>query len=143
MTVRKNLNSNTSFLVFKVIFFFCSFYFLLMGTGLIFLPRLLLNNLSEPDINPAIIGILRGAGGSILPYSLLYIIIALNPLKRKWGLYIIFIANVIAIVLDITSVVIGEYMLSNAMMDIPFEVLSILGIFIILPVLRKTNQIAQ
>jgi hypothetical protein len=50
-----------------------------MGVGLIFLPRFFIKGFSEVDINPIIIGMLRGAGGSILPYSLLYIMIALNP----------------------------------------------------------------
>jgi hypothetical protein len=43
----------------------------MMGTGLIFFPRFLIRGLSESDANPIIIGMLRGAGGSILPYSLL------------------------------------------------------------------------
>ncbi len=131
MIVRKSFYSNHSFIVSKIIFFICSFYFILMGVGLIFIPHILLKDFLEVDVNPTIIGILRGAGGSIIPYSLLYIMIAFNPIKRMWALYIIFTANVIAIILDLISVIIGEYQLSYAMMDIPIEMLSIIGIVII------------
>ena len=102
-----------------------------MGVGLIFLPRFFIKGFSEVDINPIIIGMLRGAGGSILPYSLLYIMIALNPFNRLWALYIIFLANVIAIALDLVSLILGEYKLSYAMIDLPIEIVSIIGIAII------------
>ncbi len=131
MIVRKSFYSNSSFIVPKIIFFICAIYFFLMGAGLIFLPHVLLKGFSEVDVNPTIIGMLRGAGGSIIPYSLLYILIAFNPIKRMWALYIILTANVIAIILDLISVIIGEYQLSYAMIDVPIEMLSIIGIFII------------
>ena len=102
-----------------------------MGVGLIFLPRFLIQGFSEVDVNPIIIGMLRGAGGSILPYSLLYIMIALSPFRRLWALYIILLANVTAITLDLGSLILGEYKLSYAMIDIPIEILSIIGIVII------------
>ena len=102
-----------------------------MGAALISFPHLIIRGVSENNVNPTIIGMLRGAGGSIIPYSLLYILIALNPFKRMWALIIIFIANVTAIVLDIGSVIIGEYKSSYTMYDIPIEILSIIGIIII------------
>lgn len=74
---------------------------------------------------------LRGAGGSILPYSLLYIMIARKPFERKWALTIIALANVIALILDFGSVLMDEFQLSYAMIDVPFEVLSLGGIVIL------------
>ena len=82
-----NKNNNTSMVVFKIIFFICAIYFFTMGAALIFIPQLLIKGISGDYANPTIIGILRGAGGSIIPYSLLYILIALNPFKRMWALY--------------------------------------------------------
>lgn len=102
-----------------------------MGAALIFIPQLLIKGISEGYVSPTIIGMLRGAGGSIIPYSLLYILIALNPFKRMWALYIILTANVTAIVLDIGSVILGEYKFFYAMYDIPIEMMSIIGIIII------------
>jgi hypothetical protein len=61
----------------------------------------------------------------------LYILIALDPYNRQWALYIIFLANVIAIILDFGSVILGEYKLSYAMIDVPFEMMSITGIVLI------------
>ena len=136
-----NKNNNTSMVVFKIIFFICAIYFFIMGAALIFIPQLLIKGVSGDYVNPTIIGILRGAGGSIIPYSLLYVLIALNPLKRMWALYIIFTANVTAIVLDIGSVIIGEYKLSYAMYDIPIEILSIIGIIIIWVLSRRTIKL--
>ena len=131
MTTTKSFFSDTTFEIFKIIFIICAIYFFLMGVGLIFLPRFFIKGFSEVDINPIIIGMLRGAGGSILPYSLLYIMIALNPFNRLWALYIIFLANVIAIALDLVSLILGEYKLSYAMIDLPIEIVSIIGIAII------------
>ena len=117
-----------------------------MGAGLIFLPHFLIKSFSEVGVNPIIIGMLRGAGGSILPYSLLYIMIALNPFKGLWALYVIFLANVIAVTLDIGSIILEEYKLSYALIDIPIEILSILGIVIIwlkLPKLLRAENIKE
>ena len=77
-----------------------------------------------------ILGILRGAGGSIIPYSLMYIFIAIKPFERRWLAYIIVLANVIAIILDFTSVFLKEYLFIYAMIDVPFELLSLLAIVI-------------
>lgn len=102
-----------------------------MGFGLIFLPRLLIRGFSDVEVNPIIIGMLRGAGGSILPYCLLYILIYKDPLKRLWVLPVILLANVTAITLDIVSLMLGEYKFSYAMYDIPIELMSIIGLWII------------
>jgi len=111
-----------------------------LGTSLIFIPRFLLRSFSDVDVNSTIIGMLRGAGGSIIPYSLLYILIALNPYKRQWALYFILLANTIAILLDLGSVVLGEYKFSYAMIDLPFEIISIIVIIIIWITIRITRK---
>jgi len=131
MTAKESFHKEPTYIIFKIIFIICAFYFFLMGTGLIFFPRYLINGLSESDASPVIIGMLRGAGGSILPYSLLYILILRNPFNRLWALSIIFLANVIAITLDLGSVILEEYKLTYAMIDIPIEVMSIIAVVII------------
>jgi len=117
--------------IFRSIFYFCAVYFFLMGVSLIFFPVFITKGFSNNEINPTIIGMLRGAGGSIIPYSLLYIMIANKPFDRKWALYIILTANVIAICLDSASILFSEYKISNAMIDLPVELISITGIIII------------
>jgi hypothetical protein len=102
-----------------------------MGCGLIFFPHLLIKGFTDVEVNPIIIGMLRGAGGSILPYSLLYILIYKDPFKRLWALFVILFANVTSITLDIVSLMLGEYKFLYAMYDIPIEVMSILGLWII------------
>jgi hypothetical protein len=47
-----------------------------------------------------------------------------------WAVYVIGLANVLAIAVDLFSVRLGEYSLSNAMIDIPVEVLSLLAILL-------------
>lgn len=138
------LLSGSSLTIFRWIFYCCAIYFLLMGIGLIFFPNLLVKGTAGTDVNPTIIGMLRGAGGSILPYSLLYIMIARKPHKRKWALNIIALANVVAIILDFGSVLMDEYQLSYAMIDVPFEVLSLVGIIMfrtkIRPMVKKADE---
>jgi hypothetical protein len=124
---------------FKIIFYFCAFYFFLMGSTLIFLPGFLIKGFSNTEVNPIIIGMLRGAGGAIIPYSLLYILIALNPFNRQWALSFILLANVIAIILDFGSLLLGEYKLSYAMIDLPVELASIIGIIIIWIKIKISN----
>jgi hypothetical protein len=126
--------------IVKIIFSFCAFYFFLMGASLIFLPGFLIRGVAETIINPTIIGMLRGAGGSIIPYSLLYIFIALDPYKKLWALYVILVANISAIILDLGSVIIGEYNFINAMIDIPIELISIIGILLIFWTNRKIKN---
>ena len=116
--------------IFRIIFYCCSIYFLFMGLSLIFIPELLVQSTSGGNVSPTTIGMFRGAGGSILPYSLLYILIVRNPLSRLWAIWIIAIANIIAIFLDFASVFLSEYKLSYAMIDVPIELLSLSGILI-------------
>jgi len=117
--------------IVKVIFGFCALYFVLMGACLIFIPEFLTKSVAGATTNPAVIGMLRGAGGSIIPYSLLYILIALDPYKKSWALYVILAANISAIILDLGSVIIGEYNILNAMIDLPIELISIIGIILV------------
>ena len=131
MLKKEFLSFGASIRVFRIIFVICAIYFLLMGAGLVFFPRLIIKGFSEIETHPAIIGMLRGAGGAIIPYSILYILISINPLRRLWALYVIFSANLVAILLDLGSVLLGEYKLSYAMIDIPIEILSIIGILLI------------
>lgn len=116
---------------FKIIFYFCAAYFFLMGSALIFIPGFLIRGFSDANINPVVLGMLRGAGGAVLPYSLLYILITRNPVNRQWALSLILLANVIAILLDLGSILLGEYKLSYALIDMPVEIISIIGIVII------------
>ena len=131
MTITETLSRNESPKVFRFIFYLCAFYFFLMGLSLIIIPGFIIKGLSDSEVSPAIIGMLRGAGGSIIPYSLLYILAANNPFDRKWALYIILFANILAVCLDTVSVLAGEYKISYALFDIPVETISILGIVMI------------
>ena len=131
MTTNEIPISKTIPRIVKIIFSFCAFYFLLMGISLIFLPEFLIRGVVDAPISPRIIGMLRGAGGSIIPYSLLYIFIALDPFKKSWALFVILAANIIAIFLDLVSVINGEYNILNAMIDLPVELVSIIGIILI------------
>ncbi len=140
MTVTEISNKNTVPKIFKIIFYFCAVYFFMMGSALIFFPEFLIRGFSETKINPAIIGMLRGAGGSILPYSLLYVLITLNPVNRQWALSLILLANVIAVILDLGSILLGEYKLSYALIDMPIELISIIGIVIIWSNIKINNR---
>lgn len=131
MTAKESLVSETTIKIFRTIFFICAIYFFFMGIGLIFFPRNLIIGFSDIEVNPVIIGMLRGAGGSILPYTFLYITISIDPLKRLWALDVILLANIIAISLDLGSLLLREYKLSYVLIDIPVEMLSIMGIVII------------
>lgn len=140
MVTTENSKSKTIQQSVKIIFVFCAFYFLLMGVSLIFLPEFLTKGLAGGTTNPKVIGMLRGAGGSIIPYSLLYILIALDPYKKSWALYVILFANISAIILDTGSVIIGEYSTLNALIDLPVELISIIGIVLIFWTNKKTTK---
>ena len=101
-----------------------------MGLALILIPKFLLMGIAGSEVNPTIIGMLRGAGGSIVPYSILYILVARKPNQRAWAFYVIGAANIVAIILDFSSVIMHEYQFSYAMYDVPVEVLSLIGIFL-------------
>lgn len=134
---KNNQLSGKSLLIFRTVFYFCSVYFLFMGTGLVFFPHLLLNGVEGSVVHPAIIGMLRGAGGAIIPYSLLYILTAREPVNRKWGLYVIAVANGVAIILDICSVLLNEYQWSQAIIDLPVEMVSLFAVFMVWIKIRK------
>lgn len=111
-------------LAFRVVCYVCALYFLAMGLGLMLFPAFIAR-IAGPQ-NPIILGVLRGAGGSIVPYALLYLLLARSPLTRRWAATVIAVANTAAIVLDIASVYLGEYRWSYALIDIPVEALSLL-----------------
>jgi len=134
----KNNDSIQLLLLLRIIFSICAFFFFLMGIMLIFFPHLVTRSFTEGVLHPAITGIIRGAGGSIIPYSLLYVFAALKPLKRRWALVIIGLANAIAIILDFISVGLGEYRLAYAMIDVPVEALS-LGIIIVFYYMNRSS----
>ena len=128
--------TNTFHLILlRIIFYVCAIYFFLMGAALIAVPHLVTHVAGRQS--PIILGMLRGAGGSIVPYSLLYVLAANRPLQRRWAVYIIALANLIAIALDLISVFLGEYLFQYALLDIPIEVLSLFAI--VLFIRRRKN----
>ncbi len=114
--------------IFRLVLSFMAFYFFLMGFMLLIFPQILTKNAGAQ--HPIVLGMLRGAGGSIIPYSLFYIFVALNPLERRWVAFILAIANFIAMFCDLYSVFVGEYLLIYAMIDFPFELVSFLMILV-------------
>jgi len=108
-----------------------------MGIMMMISPELVTRNAGVQ--HPMILGILRGTGGMIIGSTLFYIIIAIKPFERKWAAFIIAFANILAITLDLVSVFLGEYQLSHAMIDIPFEALSFLTIVIYYSIFRTKN----
>ena len=109
-------------LFFRITCYICGIYFLMMGFTLILFPAFI-TRISGPQ-DPVILGMLRGAGGSIIPYALLYYYVAVSPANKLWALMVIAFANLASIVLDFLSVFLGEYLLSYAMFDVPVELLS-------------------
>lgn len=110
--------------IFRIVLFFMAFYFFAMGSMLILFPQILTRAAGEQ--HGIVLGMLRGAGGSILPYSLLYIFTAIKPIEGRWIAFSIACANVLAIILDFASVFRKEYQITNAMIDVPFELASLL-----------------
>jgi hypothetical protein len=99
-----------------------------MGLLLILFPQMAIRN---SGVNhPMILGILRGTGGAVIISTVWYIIIAQKPLENKIIATVIACANLLAIILDLTSVALGEYTWSHSMIDIPVELLSFLTIVI-------------
>ena len=137
---KQHLGSKITIKIFRLIFYICAVFFLLMAAGMIFFPHFLLRGTLGNNANPVIIGMFRGAGGSIAPYSVLYYLAARRPFKLKWAFYIIALANVFAIILDLSSVFLGEYKFSNAMIDLPFEVLSLVGVTLFWTKIRFMNE---
>ena len=126
-----------SLILFRIIFFLCSFYFFLMGLLMMIYPDLVTKNAGTQ--HPMILGILRGTGGSILGSTVFYILIALRPFERRWAAIIVACANVLAIVLDFVSVHRGEYSFDHAMIDVPVETLSFLAIAVFYLLHGKKN----
>jgi hypothetical protein len=114
--------------VFRIVLCFMAFYFFSMGLMLVLFPQILTRLAGEQ--HGIILGMLRGAGGSIIPYSLMYMLIALKPFESRWIAYIIAFANALAIVLDFTSVFLKEYMIIFAMIDVPFEFTSLVALVV-------------
>jgi hypothetical protein len=114
-------------IVYRYILGALAAYFFLMGAFLIIFPQLLLEKLGQPA-TPAIVGILRGAGGATIPYALLYILLAAKPAERQWVGYVILLANGLAIILDLISLFLAEYTPMQSLIDLPIEILSLIVI---------------
>lgn len=114
--------------LFRLVLSFMAFYFFVMGLMLLIFPQMLTKSAGAQ--HPIILGMLRGAGGSIIPYSLFYIYVVLKPFERRWAAFILAIANIIAMFCDLYSVFVGEYLLIYAMIDFPFEMVSFLMILV-------------
>jgi hypothetical protein len=121
-------------LLFRSIFCICTIFFFLMGIMMMVFPELVTKNAGVQ--HPLILGMLRGTGGMIIGSTLFYILIAIKPFERKWAAVIIAFGNILAILLDLISVHLGEYQLSHAMIDIPIEMLSLLTIVLFYSIFR-------
>jgi hypothetical protein len=133
--------SRSALLIFRSIFFLCALYFLLMGMMMMLAPELVTKGVGVQ--HPRVMGILRGIGGSILGSTVFYVLIALRPFERRWAAIVVACANVLAIVLDLVSVHLGEFTLDHAMIDIPVETLSVLTIVIFYSVHRNHTEEAS
>jgi len=138
MKCSNNNPSKLTLIIFRIVLFFMAFYFFMMGLMLALFPQILTKIAGEQ--HGIILGMLRGAGGSIITYSLIYIFVAIKPLERHWIAYIIALANVIAIILDFTSVFLKEYLFIYAMIDVPIELLSLVAIVIFYSIPKVKEQ---
>ena len=120
--------------LFRTIFCICAIFFFLMGILMMIFPELVTKNAGVQ--HPLILGMLRGTGGMIIGSTLFYILVAIKPFERKWAAVIIAFGNILAILLDLVSVLLGEYEISHAMIDIPIEMLSFLTIVIFYSIFR-------
>ena len=125
-------------IVFRIVCYICAAYFLVMGLSLMIFPEFL-SKIAGPQ-DPVILGLLRGAGGSIVPYTLIYVFVAVSPFKLRWAIIVIGTANIVAIVLDFLSVYLGEYTFSYAMFDVPIEFVSVLMMILFLVKFSGQNQ---
>ena len=123
--------------LFRTIFCICAIFFFLMGILMMIFPELVTKNAGVQ--HPLILGMLRGTGGMIIGSTLFYILVAIKPFERKWAAVIIAFGNILAILLDLVSVLLGEYEISHAMIDIPIEMLSFLTIVIFYSIFRIKN----
>jgi hypothetical protein len=113
---------------FQIVLFFLAFCFFAMGLTMVLFPQVLTRAAGEP--HAVILGMLRGAGGSIIPYSFMYVWVAVQPFEGRRFAFVIACANALAIILDFTSVLLKEYQVSHAMIDAPLELLSVLVIVV-------------
>ena len=120
--------------LFRTIFCICAIFFFLMGIMMMIFPELVTRNAGVQ--HPLILGMLRGTGGMIIGSTLFYILVAIKPFERKWAAIIIAFGNILAILLDLVSVQLGEFKISHAMIDIPIEMLSFLTIVIFYSIFR-------
>jgi hypothetical protein len=125
---------------FRVICHLCAFFFLAMGILLVGFPEIATRAAGEQS--PVVHGMLRGAGGSLLPYCLLYVLVAADPVSRRWGVVVIALGNAVAITLDLLSVHLGEYRLAWAMFDLPVETVSLAAMSWSLAVHRSNDSAA-
>jgi hypothetical protein len=129
--------SKVALVLFRVIFSICAIYFFLMGIMMMIFPELVTKNAGVQ--HPMILGMVRGSGGMIIGSTIFYIFIAIKPLDRRWAAFIAAFGNILAIILDLVSVRLGEYQMSYAMIDIPVESLSFLTIVIFYSIFRIKN----
>jgi hypothetical protein len=121
-------------LIFRSIICICAIFFFLMGIVMTVFPELVTKNAGVQ--HPLILGMLRGTGGMIIGTTLFYVLVAIKPFERKWAAIIIAFGNILAILLDLVSVHLGEYQFSHAMIDIPIEMLSLLTIVLFYSIFR-------
>jgi len=112
-----------------------------MAVLLIGFPELATRAAGEQS--PLVYGMLRGVGGSLLPYCLLYVLVAADPFSRRWGVVVIALANFAAITLDLLSVHLGEYRLAWAMFDLPVEIVSLAAMSWVLAAGRSSAFMTQ
>jgi hypothetical protein len=124
----------------RIVFYTCAVYFLAMGLGLVLFPRFLVSGVAGTEVHPTLIGMLRGSGGAVIPYALLYLLTARNPASSLWVLSVIAVANTVAIMLDISSVLLDEYTLAYAMIDLPVEVVSLAAVMMVWIKMRRLPQ---
>jgi hypothetical protein len=135
----RNLQIQKVFLfLFRTIFCICAIFFFLMGILMMVFPELVTKNAGVQ--HPLILGLLRGTGGMIIGTTLFYILVAIRPFERKWAAVIIAFGNIMAILLDLVSVQLGEYQFSHAMIDIPFEILSLLTIILFYSIFKTKSS---
>jgi hypothetical protein len=140
----RDLNPQVSKIIlvlFRFIFSICAIYFFLMGILMMIFPELVTKNAGVQ--HPMILGMVRGSGGMIIGSTLFYILIALKPFDRRWASFIVAFGNIVAIILDLVSVRLGEFQVSYAMIDIPIESLSLLTIVIFYSIFRTKISIEK
>jgi len=93
--------------LYRIAFGFFAAYFFLMGLFLLLFPGLLLQGLGVLS-SQTLIGIIRGTGGATVPYAFLYLLIAVKPMERQWAVWVILFANCLAVLADLSSILLSE-----------------------------------